>query len=987
METPAFRSGLRRLLYPAINAALPAGEENPEQLAQLLNRLALTPDDCQVLPWERRTFNGRFVDVASGEVLVEEVDVEIPGPVPFRWKRFYRSHKVTTGSLGGGWRHAYDFDLLEDQTSGRVVVRLPDNRGILFPQLAKGEQYLNRTEKLQLSHDDQGYRLRGTDGLGYRFARNPGDSLYRLMAVDSPHLPHRLQFSYTRAGHLRRISDDFQRVIDVTTDPQGNIIRLTITAADQPLKEFILVAYGYDETHNLTDVHVAGSRTAQYSYRQNRLVRLTDRFSQNAFFTYGKIDTAYRCNTLKWSGSPISLRFDYLPDEGRTVVTDSVNRVRQYTHEAGVVQRFISEGGQQRVWLFNEYGELESEQDTLGNTTFYTYDPKGNRIEIDWPDGGQIRMRYNDDSQLLELVDRANGVWQWSYTETGQLQSCLNPVGAETTFSYNRDGWLRERRNLREGWTRWAYDLYGYPAEETTETGRKTTRSFNALGQLINSNPDTSTATKPVPANQPKAVSEYQPVYTNDGKLIELRSKDKLSWRFVRDAAGRVRDYCRPDGRSTRFHYDAAGRMTEVLFSDGSWHHYTYRPDGWLMEASTPTTLVQFERDPLGKIITETAGNTVVETVYDKAGNRTNLQSSAQANAAYTYDSRSLLTRQQHGPWQLEFTHDRLGRLAECLMPGSLRSRWQYDQGPLPTSHQLFWGSRLQAARSQTYQWQHQQLTRLQDSRFGTATLLYDSANELMEAVGSAGWVDHWLPQRSRYQQVLLKPAARASEVGWQLILAGPARFYYDSEGYLREKQIAGKVWQFVWHESGWLHQVICPDGSVVAFEYDALGRRIQKTVNDYKVRWAWDGNRLLHEWHERTGSEPVQLTWYTARGAEVTILQAGKNSYSVVCNYLGQPLSMHNEHGDPVWEWRWCLFGKKRSLTGPQRWHTFLGYGQFDDQEAGLVYNNFRYFDSETGLPISPEYSSPAGWARSGWEPPHAPESFLSAARCIQVY
>ncbi|GAB3027277.1 hypothetical protein GCM10027185_28860 [Spirosoma pulveris] len=975
------------MLYPATNAALPAREENPEQVAQLLNRLGLTPDDCRVLPWGRRTFNGRVVDVSSGEVMIEEVDVEIPGPLPFRWKRFYRSNQLNTGPLGCGWRHSYDFALLEDQASNQVVIRLPDNRGVLFPLLAMGEQYLHRTEKLALSYDDHGYRLRGADGMRYRFARNPAGRICRLIAVECPHLLHRIQFSYTGAGHLQRITDDFQRIIDVTTDAQGRITRLAITATGQPTSALPLVMYVYDETNNLSDVLVAGKRTAQYSYRQNRLIRLTDRFGQSSFFTYEKTEATHRCHRVEWGDSPVSLRLQYLPAEGRTLVTDSADRVRQYTHEAGVVQRFVGEGSQQRVWFFNEYGELLSEQDTLGNTTFYTYDPKGNLMETVWPDGGQMHMQYNDAGQLTELIDRANGVWQWSYAENGQLLTCLNPLGAETTFSYTKDGLLRKRKDLKTGWTRWAYDQYAHPNEETTETGRSTTWAFNVLGQLANPIPAAVTVPKGNAANAAKSISQYQPVYTNDGKLIELRSKDKLSWQFVRDAAGRVRDYCRPDGRSTRFHYDAAGRMTEVLFSDGSWHHYTYRPDGWLIEAITPNTLIQFERDPLGNIVAEKADNTLVETVYDKAGNRIGLNSSAQASAAYTYDSRSLLARQQHPDWQLDYTHDRQGRLMECLMPGNLRSRWQYDQGPLPASHQLFWGSRLQAARSQTYQWQHQLLTRLQDSRFGTATLLYDSTHEPIEASGSAGWVDHWEPNRARYQQELLRPAARTSEVGWQLIQVGPTRFYYDSDGYLREKQTAGKVWQFVWHESGTLQQVTCPDASVVTFEYDALGRRIRKTSDGHTVRWAWDANRLLHEWHARRGSEPVQLTWYTGRGAETTMLQIDQTRYSVVCNYLGQPLSMHDGQGNPVWEWPWCLFGKKHMLTGPQRWHTFLGSGQFDDQETGLVYNKFRYFDRETGLPLSPEYSSPVGWAQSGWGPPHAPESFLSAARYIRAY
>jgi YD repeat-containing protein len=41
------------------------------------------------------------------------------------------------------------------------------------------------------------------------------------------------------------------------------------------------------------------------------------------------------------------------------------------------------------------------------------------------------------------------------------------------------------------------------------------------------------------------------------------------------------------------------------------------------------------------------------------------------------------------------------------------------------------------------------------------------------------------------------------------------------------------------------------PDGSVVSFAYDALGRRISKRYRGQTTRWVWDGNVPLHEWVE----------------------------------------------------------------------------------------------------------------------------------------
>ncbi|MFD2934959.1 DUF6531 domain-containing protein [Spirosoma flavum] len=997
MESPVFRSGLRRLLYPATSHTLPVEEESSEQLAEILKRLDLQPNDCQALPGVQRTFDGRFVDVASGEIVIDQIDLEIPGPVPFQWGRFWRYNQLTAGPLGYGWRHSYDFALLEDRRSRRVVVRLPDNRGLIFPLLAEGEHFLNRKEKLRLSRDEYGYWLQTPERLIYRFALNPSGSICRLSAIEQAGTAYRIRLSYTPVGHLRRISDDFQRVIDVVTDPQGRINRLETTLPDQSLKRLTLVAYHYDEDQNLKEVLVQGQRTAQYNYRQNRLIRLTDAFRQSVFFTYEKSGNEYQCTEVKRESSAVSLHFRYLSAEGRTQVTNGAGGVRQYVHEAGVVQRFISAGGRQRVWFFSEFGELLSEQDALGNTSFFTYDERGNMTQTVWPDGGKMQMQYNDNEQLIALIDRADGAWLWTYDEAGRLLSYSDPVGAETRFTYQEDGLLEEMMQANGLWIQWEYDHYGNRKAQTSATGSWISWEYDSLGQLIIVSQSDKTTVEPlaktdghsevVSLTDSQAIKQFHPTYDADGQLIRLRRTDRLNWQFIRDAAGRVREYTRSDGSSTHFHYDAAGRLTEVLFNDGSWHHYTYRPDGWLIEAATPTTLVQFERDPLGRIVTETSGPTVIQSAYNNVGSRISLQSSAQAVVAYDYDDLGRLNSQQHPQSRILFAYDQLSRPTERQMPGGLRSRWQYSSGPLPTSHQLFWGSSLQAARTQTYGWNGQQLVRLQDARFGTVNIRYDRVNEPIEAIYSTGWTDRWVAERAYYQQQLLKPAPETVERGWQVITVGAIRFYYDAEGYLREKRVAGQVWQFQWHESGTLQRVIRPDNQPITFAYDALGRRIGKTSADHKVEWAWDGKRLLHEWHQTPDSEPVQLTWYTADTAEPTMLQIGKNMYSLVCNYAGQPLSLHNEQGDRVWEWQWCLFGKKRNLTGPAHKHTFLGIGQFEDSEAGLIYDNFRYFDADTGLPISPEYSSPAGWARSGWEPPHAPESYLSAARYIRAY
>lgn len=987
--TPAFRTGLRRLLYPAVSQPIPPENDERTQLTDLLQRLGLTVDDYLTLPAMCRTLDGGLVDVATGEVVLETTDASIPAPVPFAWGRHWRAGHLTDGSLGVGWRHSYDYVLLEDRRARRVVVRLPESRAVVFPMLAAGESALNRPEKLRMSRDARGYVLHRTDGLRYQFADNTSGSLCRLAAVERAGVTYRLAFTYNQLGLLFRITDGAQRVIEVTTDAAGHISQLMLTAPDATQPRRVLVQYRYDDARNLTEVAIPDRPVTRYHYRQQRIIRLTDTVRQSVFFTYATVNKLVRCTEVRRDTGGRVAQFRYLADEGRTLITDEAGQVRQYVHEAGIVQRFMSAEGRQRVWFHNESNELVSEQDALGNTTFFVYDERGNLTQTAWPDGGTLVMTYDDTDQLLTLADRAGGVWQWSYDSASQLTMCLDPTGAETRFVYDEAGLPVERQSAGQV-TRWAYDAAANPVRQWSATDQ-IDWSFDATGRLIFARRTGDVKAvfpndaQPLLVAQPTA-DDYQPAYDADGLLLRLR-RGRLNWQFIRDAAGAIREYTRADGQSTRFHYDAAGRLTEALFGDDSGYHYTYRPDSWLVEAVSSNASVQFVRDARGRIVAETSDQGTVQTSYDPTGSRVSWQTADGLTVTYSYTIQGPLSKLTHPAGHYWQTYDQRGRLTEQVWPGGLRCRWRYGDGRLPISQSVYWGSQLQAGRLLTYGWAGSQLSRLQDTRSGTVDLRYDLTGNVVEAVCSAGWTERWVADRRAYQQRLLRPATDGAEPGWQLLIVGAMRFYYDADGYLREKRAAGQVWAFQWHESGVLNRVVRPDKQPVTFAYDALGRRIEKRVGDRIVRWGWNGRQLAHEWHQQGDDEPVALTWFTADTAVPVLLQVGNQVYSVLCNHLGQPLSMHASTGDPVWTYDWYLFGKKHGLTGPARWHTYLGPNQFDVPEAGLIYTDFGYVDADSGLPLSPEYSSPAGWARAERGPLHAPESYLSAARYIRAY
>jgi RHS repeat-associated protein len=165
------------------------------------------------------------------------------------------------------------------------------------------------------------------------------------------------------------------------------------------------------------------------------------------------------------------------------------------------------------------------------------------------------------------------------------------------------------------------------------------------------------------------------------------------------------------------------------------------------------------------------------------------------------------------------------------------------------------------------------------------------------------------------------------------------------------------------------LRQVINPGGKAVLFSYDPLGRRIAKTFKNQVTRWVWDGNVPLHEWKYEGGyppqnsidengeiletKEPIEnlITWVFEDGSFVPCAKIENEiEYSIVADYLGTPTHAYDSNGEKVWEREIDCYGKVRRLAGEKTFCPYLYQGQSVDEETGLAYNRFRYYDSESG-------------------------------------
>ena len=217
-------------------------------------------------------------------------------------------------------------------------------------------------------------------------------------------------------------------------------------------------------------------------------------------------------------------------------------------------------------------------------------------------------------------------------------------------------------------------------------------------------------------------------------------------------------------------------------------------------------------------------------------------------------------------------------------------------------------------------------------------------------------------------------------------------RYYYDSHGNLVLKTMRRSgpsletgmrdeflAWQsgdyaYTWQGNGMLRSVTRPDGKTVTFKYDALGRRIEKVFDGRVYRYLWDGDVILHEWDYAEADRPNTvvtetgevtldrpelvenlITWvYDSDSYVPTAKIVDDKHYSIISDYIGRPVQAYDDNGNIVWQADYDIYGNVRNLHGSRQFIPFRQLGQYEDDETGLYYNRFRYYDPRIGNYIS---------------------------------
>ena len=220
-----------------------------------------------------------------------------------------------------------------------------------------------------------------------------------------------------------------------------------------------------------------------------------------------------------------------------------------------------------------------------------------------------------------------------------------------------------------------------------------------------------------------------------------------------------------------------------------------------------------------------------------------------------------LTAQHDQNHWQAHYQYDSLGFETERSLPGHLKQRFSYDAIGRLTQQQTT--RKQQQKHKRRYTWGiNDRLYKINDSKHGETSFGYTATGHLEFTQYENGDKEFRKADAVGNLYDTVEKNDRQYTHGGRLEKKGNWHYKYDDEGFLIEKYKGTKSifssktehWKYQWNAQGMLTSVKRPDGHLVHFTYDALGRRLSpRTFKTITTKWLWNGNVPLHEWKEDT--------------------------------------------------------------------------------------------------------------------------------------
>ena len=509
--------------------------------------------------------------------------------------------------------------------------------------------------------------------------------------------------------------------------------------------------------------------------------------------------------------------------------------------------------------------------------------------------------------------------------------------------------------------------------------------------------------------------------YLATGELAQVKDPKGDIMSLGYDPLGRLTSKTDALGFTTTRQYDGNGNLVKEVDPNGNVKSYAYDLLNRLTQKTLPDNIITLSYDIRGNV-TNTAnqqstlgfgydtGNRMVSAqssgagistslgfTYDADGNRATLADPI-GTTTYAYDNADRLTQITNPKGEVyTFGFDAANRLTSITRPGS-STTLSFDDANFVTNIAHSSGSLTLA----TFGYQMDAI----GNRIAIATVAgtynygYDTNNQLTSATSPEAqtFVNSGRAPASDTSETFAYDsiANRASDAGGAYIYDSKSQrltedyrntYTYDSNGNLiakTAKGLNGATTNYYYSSENQLlsFKVYDPAFSVtqplkeVAYTYDPLGRRIQKSVQDNQVssnsftrKYLYDGQEIIAEYdgansllarytHSTLHTDDILAVDVKSAGVAAGLAQNAQ-TYTYLKDVQGTIRDVSDPNGNKIQHYVYSAFGtllgiqdaqaNDVTLNSPLR-TSFTFTGRELNTESGLYFNRARYYDSNIG-------------------------------------
>ncbi len=889
---------------------------------------------------------GEPVDTATGFFYLDKTDMVLPGILPIAISRTYRTNLTNAGPFGLGTSWPYDIFLQPppNNSPDSLILFTPGNHQDLFARQSDGS-FVNATSPplrgAVVTVVGEVRSLRFKDGSLWRF-----DSAGRLISQAD------------RNGNTITLARDSQSRVTQITEPSGRSLTISYTSFNlriDSIRDPIgrEVRYGYDGSGRLISVTDPAGGITRYTYDgANRMVSITD--PRNITFLVNEYDGAGRViRQTQADGGVWTFAYTASGDFiSQTVVTDPRGNSTAYRfNSSGFLTSQTDALGQTTTFERQPGTNLAlSTTDPLGRVARFSYDANGNVTTITDPAGNVRRFEYEPVfNKLTKVTDPLEQVTSFEYDTRGNLIATVDPMGARTTIAYNIVGQPVSTTDPLGNTTAFAYDDFGNLTTIADPLGNKTQRAYDLVSRLIEQTDPRGRSSRfsydglnRVTQITDALAGLTQFAYDGNGNLLavtdakaqttaytydvmdHLASRTdalKRIERYEYDSNGNLTRFTDRKAQVTTFIYDALNRRKQASYADGSRIDSVYDAIGRLTHLSDSLSgAINFAYDNLNRLIQEITAQGSVSYTYDVLGRRTSMRVNGQSPVSYNYDSASRLTQVSQSSQVVGLGYDLAGRRTALTYPNGTDTSYTYD----PASR----------------------LTRILHqgpaSVIEDLTYTYDAGGNRI-SFGRSG------PQAALPAAV--QAAYDAANQQIQFNSAGP-NLAYDANGNLTSQTDASGTTFYTWDAR---NRLVGISGLTLSasFAYDALGRRVSKTINGVKTEYQYDGNDITSEFV----SGVATATYLRSLTIDDPFIRQSSSNEYYHADALGSVLALTDQNGALQTNYAYDLFGSA-AIVGPST--SPFQYTGRENDVTGLYYYRARYYSptNERFLTEDPMYS-----------------------------